>query len=101
MPIRTRKVCDNCGSVTLYRNKHGVYKCTRCGWESTEPPTTEVNCYDSTDITHERLLKIRSIHEENPNYTQKQLVAFVPETQHAVRKYWRDPTLNTITPNQD
>lgn len=101
MPIRARKVCGDCGSVTLYRNKHGMYKCTRCGWTSTNPPTTKVHCYNSTSVAHERLLKIKEVHNENPDYTQKQLVAFVPETQHAVRKYWRDLDLNTITPNQD
>ena len=101
MPIRTRKVCGGCGSVTLYRNKHGMYKCSRCDWQSTNPPTAEVNCFSPNDVTHERLLKIKEVHVEHPNYTQKQLIAFVPETMHAVRKYWRDPALNTITPNQD
>ena len=97
MTIRTRKVCGNCGSVTLYRNKHGVYKCSRCDWESTNPPTAEVNCYNPNDVTHERLLKIKAVHDEHPNYTQKQLVTSTKETRHAVIKYWRDPALNTIT----
>jgi len=99
MPIRTRKVCGNCGSVTLYRNKHGVYKCSRCGWESKDPPTEKVNCYNPNDVTQERLLKIKDIHDGNPNYTQKQLATFSNETDHAVIKYWRNPALKTVTQN--
>ena len=101
MSIRTRKVCGDCGSVTLYRNKHGVYKCSRCDWSSKKPPTAEVNCYNPNDVTRERLLKIKVIHDENPNHTKKQLATFANETDHAVIKCWRDPALNTVTPNQN
>jgi hypothetical protein len=74
-----------------------MYRCTRCGWTSNNPPTAEVNCYNPNDITYERLLKIKAVHDEHPNYTQKQLVTTAKETNYAVVKYWHDPTLNTIT----
>lgn len=101
MSIRQRKVCSKCGSMTLHKSKSGIYKCVRCGCESENPPIKAVYCFRSDKVTDERLSKIKKVHAENPNYTQKQLIAFVPETTHAVRKYWRDPALNTVTPNQD
>lgn len=101
MSIRQRKVCAKCGSMTLRKYKSGIYKCVQCLYESENPPMKEVNCFRSNEVTDERLLKIKKVHDENQNYTQKQLMTFANETEHAVRKYWRNPVFNTVAQYQN
>lgn len=42
--------------------------------------------HDSHEIIG-RIDKIKTVHAANPDYTRKQLIAFVPETKYMVDKY--------------
>lgn len=98
MSKRQRKVCAKCGCMSLQKKcKKGTYVCVQCGYETENPPVKAMPCFVSNKITDERLLKIKNVHDENQHYTQKQLMVFANETKHAVRKYWGDPGLNTVT----
>lgn len=43
-------------------------------------------CRDNLDILY-RIERIKTVHAANPDYTRKQLIAFVPETKYMVDKY--------------
>jgi len=38
----------------------------------------------------DRIKRIKTVHAANPEYTRKQLIAFVPETKYMVDKYWSE-----------
>ena len=88
--------CPKCNSDDLFRHNTGTKICVQCGYKikrkSTKPLPRET-------FKKARIEKIRKVHTDNPKYTQKQLIAFANETRYMIIEYWRDPTLNTITPN--
>lgn len=90
--------CPKCKSDDLFRHNTGTKICVQCGYKIKRTPS---NQGPREDISKARIEKIKKVHDENHNYTQGQLITFVPETRYMVVKYWRDPALNTVTPNQN
>lgn len=76
--------CPKCKSDNLFRNYNGDKICVQCGCKikrkSTSPLPRET-------FKKARIAKIRQVHDENPKYTQGQLIAFVPETRYMVLEY--------------
>lgn len=96
MPDDIYKRCNGCKTETYHKVYGATTTCKDCGWISFLTPHKE-----SLDIRNRvkrsRLIKIKSVHEANPNDTQVQLAAFTPDTMHAVVKYWKDPEMNITT----
>ena len=90
--------CPKCKSDDLFRHNTGTKTSVQCGYKIKRKTTTPL---PRETFKKARIDKIKKVHGENPEYTQEQLITFVPETRNMVIEYWRDPALNTITPNQD
>jgi hypothetical protein len=72
----------------------GTKICVQCGYKIKRKSTTPL---PRETFKKARIEKIKQVHADNPNYTQKQLITFANETRYMVIKYWRDPALNTVT----
>lgn len=86
--------CPKCNSDDLFRHYDGTKICVQCGCKIKRKSTIPL---PRETFKKTRIAKIKQVHDDNPNYTQKQLIAFANETGYMVIKYWRDPVLNTIT----
>ena len=90
--------CPKCNSDDLFRHNTGTKICVQCGYKIKRKSTTPL---PRETFKKSRIAKIKKVHADNPNYTQKQLIALVPETRYMVIEYWRNSAFNTIIPNQD
>lgn len=90
--VRERKCCPECGSLRVHRRKtKDDYLCELCGWTGTSVSTTKswVVPRATTKEVNDRLENLRKIHEEHPEYTQKELRIVSYETAYMVAKYFK------------